>query len=120
MLVYGLLPGGNKHPKAHAYIEVNECHKKSRGERASYGKEPLTDIQNLLQQREPADLVFHLAEGESIVDMACGPLHSLALSSRGRLFSCGYGEHFTLGTGDQTTHNEFREVKTKLAKIERV
>lgn len=38
MLVYGLLPGGNKHPKAHAYIEVNECHKKSKADRPSYGK----------------------------------------------------------------------------------
>lgn len=65
-------------------------------------------------------MVFHLGDSETIVDIACGPLHSLALSSRGRLFSCGYGEHFTLGTGDQATQNEFKEVKTKIQKIEKV
>lgn len=38
MLVYGLLPGGSKNPKSHTYMEVNECQKKSKGDRASYSK----------------------------------------------------------------------------------
>lgn len=122
MLVYSLLPGGSKNPKAHIYIETNEYQRKLRSDR----KEPLADITSLdtliqqLQQKS-TELVFHLAAEEMIVQVACGPLHTLALSNKGRLFSCGFGEHFTLGHGDSSTYNEFREVKCKLSgRIEKV
>ncbi len=46
MLVYGLLPGGTKNAKSQAYIEINECHKKSKAER-TFQKEALTDITSI-------------------------------------------------------------------------
>jgi len=122
MLVYSLLPGGPKNPKAQIYMETNEYQRKLRSDR----KEPLSDVtslDNLIQQlqQKPSELVFHLGSDEMIVQVACGPLHSFALSNKGRLFSCGFGEHYTLGHGDTTTHNEFREVKCKLSgRVEKV
>lgn len=92
MLIYSLLPGGTKNPKAHIYLETSEYQKKLRSDR----KDPLADVtslDNLIQQlqQKPSELVFHLNGDETIVQVACGPLHTLALSSKGRLFSCGYG-----------------------------
>jgi hypothetical protein len=37
--------------------------------------------------------------------MACGPLHTAALTNRNRLFTCGFGEKFCLGTGKSQTLN---------------
>lgn len=37
--------------------------------------------------------------------MACGPLHTAALTNKNRLFTCGYGEKFCLGTGKAQTLN---------------
>jgi len=44
-----------------------------------------------------------LGHDEVAVRVACGPLHSVALTNRGRLFSCGYGEKYALGTGRART-----------------
>lgn len=53
--------------------------------------------------------------------MACGPLHTLALTNRNRLFACGYGEKYALGNGKTTTFNEFIEIKVKSShKIEKI
>lgn len=53
--------------------------------------------------------------------MACGPLHTAALTNRNRLFVCGYGEKFCLGTGKSHTINEFTEVKLKSShKIDKI
>jgi alpha-tubulin suppressor-like RCC1 family protein len=35
--------------------------------------------------------IFLLSSDEVIVKVSCGPLHSVALTNRGRLFACGYG-----------------------------
>ena len=40
-----------------------------------------------------------------VVKMSCGPLHSVALTNRGRIFACGYGEKYALGTGKARTTN---------------
>jgi len=34
-----------------------------------------------------------------VTKVACGPLHSVVLTNKGRMFSCGYGEKYALGTG---------------------
>lgn len=39
--------------------------------------------------------------------MACGPLHSLMLSNKNRIFACGYGEKSALGVGKAKSYNEF-------------
>lgn len=53
--------------------------------------------------------------------MACGPLHTVALTNRNRLFTCGYGEKFCLGTGKAQTTCEFVEVKLKSShKIDKI
>jgi len=46
-----------------------------------------------------------LSPEESILSITCGPVHSLALSNRGRLFSCGFGEKYALGHGKNKTLN---------------
>ena len=51
-----------------------------------------------------------LMEGEFITDIVCGSLHTLALSSRSRLFSCGFGETYALGHGTNTSYSSFREI----------
>lgn len=38
-----------------------------------------------------------LGPAEMIILIACGALHSLALSNNGRLFACGFGETNALG-----------------------
>jgi len=37
--------------------------------------------------------------------MVCGPLHSAALTNKHRLFTCGYGEKYALGTGRTKNSN---------------
>lgn len=45
--------------------------------------------------------------------MACGPLHTAALTNRNRLFTCGYGDKYNLGNGRTGSCAEFTEVKLK-------
>ena len=53
--------------------------------------------------------------------MACGPVHSVALTNRGRLFACGFGDKYALGNGRSKSLSEFTEIKTKHAgKIEMI
>lgn len=47
---------------------------------------------------------------EIIVDIACGPLHVVALTNQNRLFSAGYGETYALGHGRQQTLPNFQEI----------
>ena len=42
------------------------------------------------------------------VSISCGPLHSVALSSKGRMFSCGFGKNYALGHGEAQVLNEFK------------
>ncbi len=46
-----------------------------------------------------------LAHDEVVIKTACGPLHTVVLTSRGRVFSCGYGEKYALGTGRNKSLN---------------
>lgn len=64
---------------------------------------------------------FLLAGDEFVVKVACGPLHSVALTNKGRLFACGYGDKHALGTARHRTINEFVELKVKHSgKVEKV
>lgn len=51
-----------------------------------------------------------LNESEVIVDLACGALHTLALSNKSRVYSCGFGENFSLGHGNNRTSSSFKEI----------
>jgi alpha-tubulin suppressor-like RCC1 family protein len=51
-----------------------------------------------------------LSENEFITDIVCGSLHTLALSSRSRIFSCGFGETFALGQGTNASSAIFKEI----------
>ena len=51
-----------------------------------------------------------LKENEVIVDLACGALHTLALSNKSRVYSCGFGENFSLGHGNNRTSPTFKEI----------
>ena len=53
--------------------------------------------------------------------MACGPLHTLALTNKNRLFSAGFGERYALGTGKTQNLNQFTEIKIKSShKIDKI
>lgn len=66
-------------------------------------------------QRKP-NLLMHtftdcvLNLNEIVVDVACGALHTLAVTNHNRVFSVGYGENFALGHGNSRTYNVFQEV----------
>lgn len=47
---------------------------------------------------------------EIIVDIACGPLHALALTSDNRIMTTGFGETYALGHGRVTTSSNFQEI----------
>ena len=51
-----------------------------------------------------------LGPGETVKVVACGAMHALALSSRGRVFSTGFGLTYALGHGERANSSEFREV----------
>lgn len=47
--------------------------------------------------------------GETIVVLACGSCHALALTSKNRLFACGQGENFALATRTTSNLSTFKE-----------
>ena len=51
-----------------------------------------------------------LSENELIVDISCGSLHTLTLTNKSKVFSCGYGENYSLGHNSATTMNQFKEI----------
>lgn len=48
---------------------------------------------------------FLLTQDEVIKSFVCGPLHSIMLSNKSRVFSSGYGEKYALGTGKNKSVN---------------
>lgn len=98
VLVHSLLPGGQKNPKASFFADtLSECKRKQ----LRRSKEDIPELANitnlpnlspLASRGEEEDKpMFLLAGDEVVVRVACGPLHSVALTNRGRLFTCGYG-----------------------------
>ena len=51
-----------------------------------------------------------LQEGEMVIDISCGALHTIALTNKSRVYSCGFGENFSLGHNSNKTLNEFKEI----------
>lgn len=51
-----------------------------------------------------------LTFGEKIVDVACGALHSLLLTNKGRVFASGFNETFALGNNSNENQCTFSEV----------
>lgn len=47
---------------------------------------------------------------EIVVKVACGALHSVALTNNGRILTCGFGESYALGNGVAKTNPNFEEV----------
>lgn len=84
----------------------------------------ITNIMNKISENSCDSIKpqFLLNQDEVIKDMACGPVHSLMLSNKNRIFACGYGEKYALGIGKTKSSNEFVEVKIKgnPSKIEKV
>ncbi|EAR90768.2 tyrosine kinase domain protein (macronuclear) [Tetrahymena thermophila SB210] len=52
-----------------------------------------------------------LEAGEIVSKISCGSLHTLALTTHGKIYSSGYGESFALGHGDEQSTNLFNEIK---------
>lgn len=51
-----------------------------------------------------------LVAGERVMDVACGALHTILLTSKGRVFASGYNETFALGVGAGENQCTFCEV----------
>ena len=54
--------------------------------------------------------VFLLNENEIVVDISCGALHTIALTNKSRVYSCGFGENYSLGHNSSKTLNQFKEI----------
>jgi alpha-tubulin suppressor-like RCC1 family protein len=52
-----------------------------------------------------------LNSNEAVVDISCGGLHTIILTSLNRVFSCGFGGSYALGHGNKKTINYFKEIK---------
>ena len=52
-----------------------------------------------------------LANDEVVTSIACGALHSLVLTSKNRLLSCGFGQGYALGHEDNQTLSEFKAIQ---------
>ncbi len=119
VLVHSMLPGGTKNPKASFFADtLSECRRKQR--RSKDELPELSNITNLtglspLQSKNEDEEkpVFLLAHDEVVVKVACGPLHSVILTNKARLFSCGYGEKYALGSGRPKSVSEFTELRLK-------
>lgn len=106
MMVYSMLPGGLKNPKSNFFIDTLETKKKAR--RSKDEGSELMNITNLISkieggEEEGKSLAFHLMPDESVSKIACGPLHTAFVTSKQRLFTCGYGEKYSLGNGRNKT-----------------
>ena len=56
---------------------------------------------------------YGLAKGEVVTDISCGGAHTLVLTSKNRVMSCGFGMSGALGHKDaQEIESTFREVET--------
>lgn len=66
----------------------------------------LTTLNRLVQR-------FALKKGEVVTDLACGGAHTIAITSKNRVMTCGYGLSGALGhRGPQPFETSFREVET--------
>jgi alpha-tubulin suppressor-like RCC1 family protein len=85
---------------------VDLTNKKSKDEEVSYS---------------PTDVL--LIPGEKVLQIACGVIHSMALTNSNRVFSCGSGSSFNLGHGNRDTLTQFKPIEyftennLKVAKI---
>lgn len=63
---------------------------------------------------------YGLRKGEVVTDIACGGAHTLVLTSKNRVMSCGYGEAGGLGHRDaQDLESTFREVESLTASLKK-
>ena len=46
-----------------------------------------------------------------MIDVACGSLHTLLITDRGRVFSSGFGGTYALGHSNNTTIDRFKEIE---------
>jgi len=50
-------------------------------------------------------------EKESIIQIACGSIHTLARSNSQRIFSCGNGSTFALGHKNRESCSTFKQIE---------
>ena len=51
-----------------------------------------------------------LSLGEEVIEISCGAIHTVVMTSSRRLFSCGNGQSYALGHGTVKTQTEFKEI----------
>ena len=63
---------------------------------------------------------FLLGNDEVVTQIACGALHTMVSTNKNRIFSCGYGETYALGNGEQTSSDEFQQISSQYFKTKAV
>lgn len=53
-----------------------------------------------IKQSSRNESTILLQNDEVVASIACGALHTLVLTSKNRILSCGFGEGYALGTDD--------------------
>ena len=56
-----------------------------------------------IQEDDEKSTNFLLAPDETVIKISCGPLHTVVVTNRNRMFACGYGEKYCLGNGKPIT-----------------
>ncbi|CAD8177067.1 unnamed protein product [Paramecium pentaurelia] len=124
-LVYGLLPFGTSNSKAREQ-QVGHKRMKSTNEGDSSTspglKERSSSIDNVMEQivmmkekikqKNPNEIQCQilLQNDEAVQQISCGALHTLILTNKNRVFSCGFGESYALGHPENQTLNEFKQI----------
>lgn len=53
----------------------------------------------------------NLERGERAISAACGALHTLILTDRNKVLSCGHGSNLALGHSTQENLNRFKQIR---------
>jgi len=51
-----------------------------------------------------------LIPSEKVVDIACGAIHTIALTNMNRVLSCGNGSYYSLGHGNRENLTQFKSI----------
>lgn len=63
------------------------------------------------EEVENYEQLYLFKPSEKVVQVACGSIHSMILTSMNRLFSCGNGSTFALGHSSRESCSTFRLIE---------
>ncbi|KAM3137799.1 hypothetical protein pb186bvf_010042 [Paramecium bursaria] len=121
-LVYGLLPFGNSNVRAREFQghkrqksanEMDQSMSPSLKERSSSIDnimEQIVQMKEKIKGKKLNECSIQLQNDEVVQQITCGALHTLILTNKNRVFSCGFGEGYALGHQENITTSEFKHI----------